>query len=973
MSVKSSAAACGIVAGWLLCGSAQAQSWNTYDNYTALTIPFASGAMTASNPGQIYLQVGNGSPTKFTMDTGSTGITATPDNYTPGPNDQNLGPGQLIYNSSGIIENGTYWLTNVNIQNGAGNTVAAAQVKILQVTSITCQANARGCTANPNPTGTAFMGIGFDRGSAQSVPSTANMNPFLNLTSLASGQPVSAVRPGYLITDSSVTLGMSTQLTQNFAFVKLTPNTAMPSEVWNAATMTVSAGGATGTGSILQDSGINYMFLTPPAGATLQTAACPTPPGGKNCIVPGSNTQISIYLPGQSTVQPAFYTFTTGTTGNALQPNVVDVVGGSAVYVNTGREFFEGFDYLYDAAGGYVGYRWNGKVSSAYGGTTPVLSLQNNVNLASGFSTTLPVLLAGDTMLLQQGTGTFGASVTGTSSNLTVGSGSIAFNAPVTLGTGNFTVQQGQATINTSLSAATITIGPQGILGGSGTLVGNVVHSGVLSPGNSIGTITIVGNYTQTPGAFTYLAEVAGSSISDRINVTGTATLQGGTVGVAAAPGTYAPRTTYTILNAGGGIIGTYANAVSNYPFLQPSLSYDANNVYLTLQVGGFAQAAQTPTQAAVGAVLDANAGNATGDFATVLGALSTLTATQGQAVLTSISGQNYAGFSTAMVQNAQLFMSNFSAQAGGSGSLRGSSRVALAEACTVACDTTTPALWGAWGGALGGLGTVGNGVNTGAVTYNVGGFAAGLDRLVAPGLRAGVTVGYTSGTQWVAGFDGRSVSDTIQTGLYANYNEGKVYADAIVGYAYSSNQMWRNIPVPGLATRTAQGITGANQFYGQIEGGYRFDFGGDSSAFVTPFARLQAFTATQNAFTETNAGALNLSVAAQTTNSLRTVLGAQLGASMDMGWRERLALQFRLGWSHEFADVARPVTATFAGAAAMPFTTFGASPQRDGVVLGFAANTAIAQGTTAFLRYEGDISGQDSAHALTAGVRIVW
>jgi hypothetical protein len=69
---------------------------------------------------------------------------------------------------------------------------------------------------------------------------------------------------------------------------------------------------------------------------------------------------------------------------------------------------------------------------------------------------------------------------------------------------------------------------------------------------------------------------------------------------------------------------------------------------------------------------------NATGDFATVLGALSTLTATQGQAVLTSISGQNYAGFSTAMVQNAQLFMSNFSAQAGGGGSLRGSSRVAL-------------------------------------------------------------------------------------------------------------------------------------------------------------------------------------------------------------------------------------------------------------------------------------------------------
>ena len=32
------------------------------------------------------------------------------------------------------------------------------------------------------------------------------------------------------------------------------------------------------------------------------------------------------------------------------------------------------------------------------------------------------------------------------------------------------------------------------------------------------------------------------------------------------------------------------------------------------------------------------------------------------------------------------------------------------------------------------------------------------------------------------------------------------------------------------------------------------------------------------------------------------------------MGWREKLALLFRLGWSHEYADTSRPVTASFAG-----------------------------------------------------------
>jgi outer membrane autotransporter protein len=66
-------------------------------------------------------------------------------------------------------------------------------------------------------------------------------------------------------------------------------------------------------------------------------------------------------------------------------------------------------------------------------------------------------------------------------------------------------------------------------------------------------------------------------------------------------------------------------------------------------------------------------------------------------------------------------------------------------------------------------------------------------------------------------------------------------------------------------------------------------------------------------------------------------------------------------------------VTASFAGAPTSPFTTFGVAPQRDGVVLGLAATTAIADATNVYLRYEGDISGQDSAHAITAGLRMTW
>ena len=66
-------------------------------------------------------------------------------------------------------------------------------------------------------------------------------------------------------------------------------------------------------------------------------------------------------------------------------------------------------------------------------------------------------------------------------------------------------------------------------------------------------------------------------------------------------------------------------------------------------------------------------------------------------------------------------------------------------------------------------------------------------------------------------------------------------------------------------------------------------------------------------------------------------------------------------------------MTATLAGAPLMPFTTYGIAPTRDGAVVGFSANTAIADGTSAYLRYEGNLSGADSAHALTVGVRMTW
>ena len=198
-------------------------------------------------------------------------------------------------------------------------------------------------------------------------------------------------------------------------------------------------------------------------------------------------------------------------------------------------------------------------------------------------------------------------------------------------------------------------------------------------------------------------------------------------------------------------------------------------------------------------------------------------------------------------------------------------------------------------------------------------------------------------------------------------------YADVLAGYAYFNNQLQRQILIPGLQQRTASGSTGANQFLGQVEAGYKLGVYAPAAATITPFGRFQVSSVTQNGFTESGANSLNLNVARQTTNSLRTTLGADFAGAVGLGNERKLDLALRLGWLHEFADTGRPITAAFAGAPANSFTVFGATPLRNSAVVGFSASTAIAAATSVYLRYDGELASGTDNHALNVGLRISW
>jgi len=341
---------------------------------------------------------------------------------------------------------------------------------------------------------------------------------------------------------------------------------------------------------------------------------------------------------------------------------------------------------------------------------------------------------------------------------------------------------------------------------------------------------------------------------------------------------------------------------------------------------------------------------------------------------LNAVSGQPYADFGTMNVQAGALFMNAVGQQmAMTRGSATGGGlRQALARACEFeSCDSQSP--WSAWASALGGFGSVAGDGNSSTLTYSFGGAAAGIDYRLDPRFVVGFGAGYAAGNQWVDSFMGRGWTESVSAIVYSSFTQQRSYVDALAGYAYSNNQLQRQIVIPGLQPRTANGSTGANQFLGHVETGYKVPVFAPAAATLTPFGRLQVSSVTQNALSEWGANALSLNLAQQTTNSLRSTLGVDLAGAVGIGDGKKLNLAFRLGWLHEYVDTARPITGAFAGAPSNVFTVYGATPQRDSAVIGLLASTAIAEATSLYLRYDGAIGDGNDNHTLNLGVRVTW
>jgi hypothetical protein len=315
-----------------------------------------------SAPPKLRLSFGGPSHSAI-MDTGSTGIVVSANaiaNIDTLPSTL----GELDYSSSGRKMIGKWVTTPVRISGGNGASVMTKPIPVLAVTQIECTEQARNCRPEDHPQGVAMLGIGFAREADHQAQSTPDKNPFLSIDTDFRSQ-----HRGYVITRRGVHVGLTQANTRgDYAFIKLASDPKIAGE-WQAAPVCLSINDAQppACGTALMDTGVTTVFLTVPADQVGASAG--QTETGAATLMP--MTKVGVFLPGPDAVVRASYSFRVGAPNNPLIPDKLLLNAVRKPFINTSVAFLNGFDYLYDADAGLVGYRWTGHAPKEAGSVQP--------------------------------------------------------------------------------------------------------------------------------------------------------------------------------------------------------------------------------------------------------------------------------------------------------------------------------------------------------------------------------------------------------------------------------------------------------------------------------------------------------------------------------------------------------------------------------------------------------------------------
>lgn len=537
-----------------------------------------------------------------------------------------------------------------------------------------------------------------------------------------------------------------------------------------------------------------------------------------------------------------------------------------------------------------------------------------------------------------------------------------------------------------------------GTLSGTGTIdiSGGFFHNGgTISPGNSIGTLTIAGDYTQGAGG-TLHAEVASPVLSDLLAVNGSASLDG------------ILKTTWTggavpdvnavfgnILTATGGVTGSFSTLLTNItPTRVFKPRYLANSVHLVVErdyANANLSSVLSGDQAAVGAMLNSVANTAagtTGDLGTVLNAVDDLS-TYGAvaAALDSMKPKGQGAMFNMGVQGASLQSGNLAGRleelrAGSRGlSVRGialamNDSYDFANGWTLADGRRMSDVsglngllfspdqrWGVF--AAGNYGT-GDKRGDDAYSFRSYGITVGADYRFSDRFIAGLAAGSYQARTDIDDGGSKARLNHRSLSAYGTYQRERLHIDGHFGYGWNRHDNDRKISFPGIA-RTAHSEPGGSQIEGYGGVGYEIPFG---RLQVIPSLSLQYVKYRIDSYVETGADSLNLSADAQTSESLRGRAGGRVGYALRAG-AVKVTPSVWAFYAREFGDTSVPATVRLAQGGDSCTVTAHASPRRDSFQAGAGISLGGPAGISAYLNYNADFDLENyQDHSIGAGVR---
>ncbi|MFN5107113.1 MAG: autotransporter domain-containing protein [Bradyrhizobium sp.] len=522
-----------------------------------------------------------------------------------------------------------------------------------------------------------------------------------------------------------------------------------------------------------------------------------------------------------------------------------------------------------------------------------------------------------------------------------------------------------------------------------------IMSGGTLAPGSAAdptGTLTIGGSLAFQSGAIyqVHVTPTAASSTSLNAN----ATLGGATVNAVFASGSYISKQ-YTILNAAGGISGTFASNVANTNLpanFTDTLSYDATHAYLNLALD-FAPPPTAPNFGNGLSINQQNVANTLVNYFNTTGGIQTVFGTLAPAGLTQASGELATGSQQTTFDAMNLFMGlltdPYANRVGDAGSVPGASGYAeegnagayAASRATGAFAMFTKALpapsfvprWNVWAAGFGGSqSTSGNAiVGSNNTTSSVYGTAVGADYLVTPNTIAGFAIA-GGGTNFSVVNSGSGRSDLFQAGVYLRHTEGPAYVSAALAYGWQDITTNRTVSAAGIDQLRAE--FNANAWSGRLEGGYRFVAPWIGGVGITPYAAGQFTSFELPAYAERVISGLPnfvLSYAGRSVTDPRSELGLRTDKSFAVQ-DGILTLRTRFAWAHDY-NPNRLAAATFQALPGTSFVVNGAAQASDSALTTASVEMNWRNGWSAAATFEGEFSNVTSSYAGKGVVRYQW